>query len=85
MPDTEAIEAALAEERTPSPRSDNTRLSKESKHTDFKGRFDTSKAEDWCEIVKDIVAMANSGGGSIVAGIDDDGTPSAGTLSLSSP
>jgi hypothetical protein len=59
---------------------------KESKRTDFKERLDLSKAEDWCEIIKDIVAMANSGGGSILIGIKDDGTPSdwnpAGILAL---
>jgi len=31
---------------------------------------------DWCELVKDIVAMANSGGGALVIGIRDDGKPS---------
>lgn len=49
---------------------------RESKRVDFKERLDLSKAEDWCEIIKDIAAMANSGGGSILLGIKDDGTPS---------
>jgi predicted HTH transcriptional regulator len=49
---------------------------RESKRVDFKERLDLSKAEDWCEIIKDIAAMANSGGGSILFGIKDDGTPS---------
>lgn len=31
---------------------------------------------DWCELIKDIVAMANSGGGRIAIGANDDGTPS---------
>jgi hypothetical protein len=47
---------------------------KESKRIDFKERIDLAKAEDWCEIVKDIVGMANSGGGSIFVGIRDDGS-----------
>ena len=48
----------------------------ESKDLDFKERFDPTSARDWCEIVKDIVAMANTGGGCLVFGVRDDGTPS---------
>ena len=36
---------------------------------DFKRQFDITSQADWCEIVKDIVAMANSGGGFIVIGL----------------
>lgn len=36
---------------------------RESKHIEFKEGFNPSEARDWCEIIKDIVAMANSGGG----------------------
>jgi Putative DNA-binding domain len=43
---------------------------------DFKSTFDTSAA-GWCEIVKDIVAFANSGGGAIVFGVNDDGSCAA--------
>lgn len=49
---------------------------RESKRVDFKERLDLSRAEDWCEIIKDIAAMANSGGGSILVGVKDDGAPS---------
>lgn len=49
---------------------------RESKRVEFKEQLDLSKAEDWCEIIKDIAAMANSGGGSILLGIKNDGTPS---------
>lgn len=49
---------------------------RESKHIDFKEGFDISQAGDWCEIIKDVVAMANSGGGGILIGIRKDGTPS---------
>jgi hypothetical protein len=48
----------------------------ESAAVDFKAQFDPTSAQDWCELVKDIVAMANSGGGSIIIGVNDDGTPS---------
>jgi hypothetical protein len=43
---------------------------------DFKAAFDPTSNGDWCELVKDLVAMANSGGGHIVFGVNDDGTPS---------
>ena len=43
---------------------------------DFKERFDPNSRRDWCETIKDIVAMANSGGGCLVFGVRDDGTPS---------
>lgn len=43
---------------------------------DFKSSFDVTSAGDWLEIIKDIVALANSGGGLIVLGLNDDGSPS---------
>lgn len=53
-------------------------LSSEGEHdwVDFKREFDPGSAAAWCEVVKDVVAMANSGGGFIVIGLNDDGTPS---------
>jgi hypothetical protein len=48
---------------------------RESKTVDFKRSFDADGAADWCEIVKDLVAMANSGGGVILIGVEDDGSP----------
>lgn len=49
----------------------------ESASLDFKSSFDPQSKQDWCELIKDIIAMSNSGGGLIVVGVDDDGTPSA--------
>lgn len=49
---------------------------RESKHVDFKSSFNPESAGEWCELVKDIVAMANSGGGVIVVGLDNGGSPS---------
>ncbi len=49
---------------------------RESKYIDFKESFDVGSPKDWCEIIKDIVAMANSGGGCILIGTRNDGTPS---------
>lgn len=46
----------------------------ESAELDFKASFDVKN--DWCELIKDIVAMANSGGGRILVGVTDDGVPS---------
>lgn len=48
----------------------------ESRSVDFKSSFDPSQRGEWCELIKDIVAMANSGGGVIVLGVEDDGSRS---------
>jgi predicted HTH transcriptional regulator len=47
---------------------------KESKYLDFKSSFDPGSAENWCELIKDIAAFANSGGGIIVFGVNNDGS-----------
>lgn len=49
---------------------------RESRYIEFKGKFDPDRPSDWCEIVKDVVAMANSGGGCILLGVEDNGKPS---------
>ena len=49
---------------------------KESKHIDFKERFDVNSERDWCELIKDITALANSGGGGILIGVRNNGKPS---------
>ncbi len=49
---------------------------RESKFVDFKRSFDPDSNGEWCELVKDIVAMANSGGGVILVGLDNAGLPS---------
>jgi len=48
---------------------------RESKTVDFKRSFDPTAPGEWCELVKDVVAMANSGGGFIVVGVEDNGDP----------
>jgi hypothetical protein len=53
---------------------------KESADLDLKAGFDPAANQDWCELVKDIVAMANSGGGLIIFGVNDDGTAAKGDL-----
>ena len=49
----------------------------ETETVEYKDSFDPGAPADWLEIIKDIVALANSGGGTIVFGIADDGTPSS--------
>jgi len=58
-------------------------LPQETAALDLKRSFDPSNLGEWCELLKDIVAMANSGGGRIIIGLNDDGTPS-GICSLKS-
>jgi len=49
-------------------------LEGETAAVDFKASFDPSSKQDWCELIKDIMAMSNSGGGTIVVGVADDGS-----------
>ncbi len=58
----EEIEEALSAER-------------ETGRIEFKREVDFSNTGDTCEIVKDIVAIANSGGGVILIGADNHGNP----------
>jgi len=48
---------------------------RESKYVDFKGSLNFSEPQARCEIVKDIIAMANSGGGVLLIGLDNKGNP----------
>ena len=48
---------------------------RESKYVDFKGMLDFAEPHSWCEIIKDVIAMANSGGGVIAVGLDNKGIP----------
>lgn len=48
---------------------------KETKRLDFKEQFDPGVPGDLCEVLKDFVAMANSGGGLILVGLKNDGSP----------
>jgi Putative DNA-binding domain/EC042_2821-lke REase len=58
----------------------------ETAELDFKSKFEGADAGDWIEIIKDIVAFAKSGGGTILIGVSDDGAPSgadvAGALAI---
>jgi hypothetical protein len=48
---------------------------RESKHIEFKSAFDLSSAHHWCELIKDIVAIANTGSGAMLFGVDNFGNP----------
>lgn len=48
---------------------------RETKDIEFKSEFNVTSNQDWCEIIKDIMAMTNSGGGVIIFGLDDAGNP----------
>jgi len=49
---------------------------RESKYVEFKEALDVTSDGEWCEIIKDIIAIANTGGGVIVVGLDNRGQPS---------
>lgn len=61
-------------------RAENAR--RESKYLEFKREFDVNSPAAWCEVIKDIVAFANSDGGIIVFGVNNDGSASGFDLSL---
>jgi len=48
---------------------------RESKSIEFKEKFSPSNAGEALELLKDIIAIANSGGGTIAIGIDNRGVP----------
>jgi hypothetical protein len=53
---------------------------RESRYIDFKSSFDPSQNGEWVELIKDFVAMANSGGGAVVIGVSNDGRSSGSEL-----
>lgn len=53
----------------------------ETTSVDFKSSFDPKATRDWLEVIKDIAAFANSGGGYILVGVNDDGSPSRADVS----
>jgi hypothetical protein len=50
--------------------------SSETDDLDFKAEFHNKQLGEWLELIKDMVAFANSGGGTILIGLNDDGSPS---------
>jgi hypothetical protein len=56
------------------------KLDSETAAVEFKSAFNPADKGEFLEILKDIAAMANSGGGTIVFGLLNDGTPSGADL-----
>lgn len=46
--------------------------SSEAADLDFKSSIDPGSAGDWLSLIKDIAFFANSGGGTIFVGLNDD-------------
>jgi hypothetical protein len=47
---------------------------------EFKETFDPSSTSEWCELLKDVFAIVNSGGGFVLFGVRNDGTAAPGCL-----
>jgi len=47
---------------------------RESKFVEFKESFDPKSDGEWVELLKDFAALANSGGGVVIIGVNDNGT-----------
>ena len=54
---------------------------RESKRIEFKSDFNPGSPGEWCEIIKDVVAIANSGGGILLFGLDNRGKPTGACVS----
>lgn len=55
-------------------------VERESRTIEFKESFDVNSPRDWCEIIKDIIAISNTDGGVILIGVDNRGRPIRGSL-----
>lgn len=55
---------------------------RESRQIEFKQTFDITTKQGWCELIKDLVAIANSGGGTILFGVNSRGEPTGADLSV---
>jgi hypothetical protein len=49
---------------------------RESRYVAFREGFDPAERGEWCELIRDVVALANSGGGWLLFGIGPRGIPS---------
>ncbi len=53
---------------------------RESKHVEFKEQFDPTSDGEWCELIKDFMAIGNSGGGVVLIGVTGKGLASGTNL-----
>jgi len=58
---------------------------RENRRIEFKDGFNAESEQEWREIIRDVAAIANSGGGVIAFGIDRSGTPTGADLSAVDP
>lgn len=49
---------------------------RELRNVEFKSRFDPTNDGEWLELSNDLVAIANIGGGVLIVGVENDGSPS---------
>lgn len=49
---------------------------RETTRIEFKSEFDVAVLADWCELIKDLIAISNQGGGIILIGVGNDGKAS---------
>ena len=57
------------------------RATRESREIEFKSEFDARQKRHWCELIRHVMAIANSGGGVVVFGLDSNGIPTGSDLS----
>ena len=48
---------------------------RETRLVEFKGEFNVDSQGDWCELIKDLIAISNQGGGMVLIGVGNDGKP----------
>ncbi|MCX6832440.1 MAG: putative DNA binding domain-containing protein [candidate division Zixibacteria bacterium] len=53
---------------------------RESRQIEFKESLDVASDQAWCEMIKDFIAIANSGGGIILFGLNSRGEPTGNDL-----
>lgn len=49
---------------------------RETTYIEFKSEFDVAALADWCELIKDLIAISNQGGGLMLIGVGNDGKAS---------
>lgn len=54
---------------------------RENRRIEFKDGFNAASEQEWREIIRDVAAMANAGGGVIAFGVDRSGVPTGADLS----
>lgn len=69
------VSCAIIKSHMPNPIAAALVADSETSWIEFKESFDPTSGQDWCEIIKDLIAIANSGDGVIVFGLNSKGLP----------